>query len=286
MQLARRLILSMIIISCFRTGTPEKKKCEDIFQSLPFTYDGHSRMLSDAFTSTWTFPEPSVASVQTIACRRQEMRTIPLWRAAFMFIVINMLFVNFPGVFSHELPWTFSGNLTGRFSILEKNDTKISGKCPDLRACLKAAIENMTFYVNNRTRRVWLAIFYLPLTHAVKLQCRRCHILHSYARLLLLQFCGRPLPSDRGSALVSALSVWCDLALPAWQHGSGAVKCHIAVAFRGSGLLRGLMHGGGKQMEQESQLKVKLQCSWIQFRTAVFILMRGLYSYFMLLNIF
>lgn len=48
---------------------------------------------------------------------------------------------------------------------------------------------------------------------------------------------------------------------PAWQHGSDAVKCHFAVAQRSSELLQGLIHGGGKQMYQESQLKVRLQGS-------------------------
>lgn len=59
--------------------------------------------------------------------------------------------------------------------------------------------------------------------------------------------------------------MWRDLAISAWRHGSNTVKCHFAVAHRGSGLLQGLIHGGGEQMEQESQLKVRLQGSWRQF---------------------
>lgn len=61
-----------------------------------------------------------------------------------------------------------------------------------------------------------------------------------HAGLLLL-----PLRVDGLSLLTGALpcltsGVWCDLAISAWQHGSDAVKCHFAVAHRGSKLLQGL----------------------------------------------
>lgn len=40
-----------------------------------------------------------------------------------------------------------------------------------------------------------------------------------------------------------------DLTLPAWERGSDAVKCHFSIAHKGSELLRGLIHCGGKTLE-------------------------------------
>lgn len=70
----------------------------------------------------------------------------------------------------------------------------------------------------------------LPKTRA----CTHMHTLE--ACLASPQACGVTSPSLRGG------------------HGSNTVKCHFAVAHRGSGLLQGLIHAGG---EQESQWKVR-----------------------------
>ncbi|XP_035501481.1 protein ALTERED PHOSPHATE STARVATION RESPONSE 1-like isoform X2 [Scophthalmus maximus] len=63
------------------------KLCPDIFRSLTFTHDEHSRTLLEAFTPTGTFLEHSVASVSSSG--RQDMTIIPAEGGRVLFIVIN-----------------------------------------------------------------------------------------------------------------------------------------------------------------------------------------------------
>lgn len=53
--------------------------------------------------------------------------------------------------------------------------------------------------------------------------------------------------SPQDLEVFSGLGPQATAALPAWRRGSAAVKCHFAVADRGSKVLRGLTHGSGEK---------------------------------------
>lgn len=48
-----------------------------------------------------------------------------------------------------------------------------------------------------------------------------------------------------------ASSVWSDLTLPAWQHGSDAAKCHFAVLAQAESCCGALSMVAGNKMEQK-----------------------------------
>ncbi len=138
--------------------------------------------------------------------------------------------------------------------------------------------ENPTLYVDNnfktnQKKRFWDPTSVCDLCTMQTVSCIVQDCCHS-PRVYVLSPLMRGLPRSHLGHVVRPRA-------PARQHGSDAVKCHFAVAQRNSELLQGLIHGGGKQMEQESQLKVTQQGSWVQSTTAAFILnIRGLYSYY------
>lgn len=116
-------------------------------------------------------------------------------------------------------------------------------------------IENVALHVDHDL------VFKIPSV------CTCCHMLYTVrAGLFLLYPCGCPLP--RTGLALKALGVTSHC--PAWQHGSDAVKCHFAIAHRGSEVLRGPYPWWWET--NGTQLKVTRPGSWIMPRTAGFFL--------------
>lgn len=63
----------------------------------------------------------------------------------------------------------------------------------------------------------------------IKLLCRRCHILY-ICRIVATPSVWMSSPPWLEACPGLAPGMWCDLGLPAWQHGSDAVKCHFSVS--------------------------------------------------------
>lgn len=132
---------------------------------------------------------------------------------------------------------------------------------------LSVIIENLTLNVLNKLvfhalYRKWHHTTEKLLLSAagtlIQLLCRRCHILYICYSLyvdVLPPPLTRGLPSSHLGHVVRPRAP----CMATWQRCCEMSLC--CCSQWGSELLQGLSHGGRKQMEQESQLKVRLQGS-------------------------